>query len=354
MKKSGIIVLLLVGLWSFVTISCDPPAPIYEDELGLENGVDVDSQDDVLREIGDKIVADPNNPNLYYQRSKEFVRQNMLKEALNDIERCMLIDSTVAQFHFLKAEIHFKRMEPRLAKEAFEKTIELDETHTDAMLKLAEIYFLLRNHEEAMNLVNEVIAMDAYKPNAYFMKGYIFEEIGDTNKALSSYQTAVEVNPDYYEAYMSIANIYSVLNHKLTVDYYNNALQARPNSLEARYNLALFIQHNGLFNEAIDIYLEIIELASSMPGNIYLAQAYHNLGYIYMVEGEDIDKAIPYFEKAIENKPKYVEAIYNLGLAYEEIGRKEEAIKLYKRTLEINSGFDLAAQGLERLVDGRY
>lgn len=47
--------------------------------------------------------------------------------------------------------------------------------------------------------------------------------------------------------------------------------------------------------------------------------------------------AIPYWEKAVEIDPGLVNAYYNLGLVYQDIGRQDEAIEAYKRVLDINA-----------------
>jgi tetratricopeptide (TPR) repeat protein len=75
-------------------------------------------------------------------------------------------------------------------------------------------------------------------------------------------------------------------------------------------------------------------------------RAYLGLGSVYAAQNE-AEKAIAQFEKAVEVKPKYAEAHFNLSLICFAIGRKEEALE-HQRILQ---GLDKAlAKKLEELI----
>jgi tetratricopeptide (TPR) repeat protein len=65
----------------------------------------------------------------------------------------------------------------------------------------------------------------------------------------------------------------------------------------------------------------------------------NNLGYIYLMYYNDYQKAIPYFQQAIELNPKYPEAYFYNGLALEKMLKFEEAVACYKKTIEISPNY---------------
>ncbi len=53
-------------------------------------------------------------------------------------------------------------------------------------------------------------------------------------------------------------------------------------------------------------------------------------------EKNEPDKAIPYFRKAIKHEPGYYSAYNSLGVALDETGKKDEALKCFQKAYELN------------------
>lgn len=54
---------------------------------------------------------------------------------------------------------------------------------------------------------------------------------------------------------------------------------------------------------------------------------------------EDYEKALPYFEKAVEKDPRYAEAYFQIGYCNSSLGRYNEAIEAYKQAIHIKPDF---------------
>lgn len=59
------------------------------------------------------------------------------------------------------------------------------------------------------------------------------------------------------------------------------------------------------------------------------ASAHFDLGSTYYVRG-DVEKAIESLERAVELNPENDDASYMLGLAYERLGRQEDALRQFQ------------------------
>ncbi|MCM8787065.1 MAG: tetratricopeptide repeat protein [Candidatus Omnitrophica bacterium] len=68
------------------------------------------------------------------------------------------------------------------------------------------------------------------------------------------------------------------------------------------------------------------------------ARVYRAQGYKLQSIG-NINEAMSFYKKAIELDPTYVEAINDLGVAYEALGDLESALAMYKKVLEIDSNY---------------
>jgi tetratricopeptide (TPR) repeat protein len=304
-----------------------------------------EAPEDYIEQLSDKIVESPNNGNLYVKRALAYADRNLMELALKDVDRALSIDSTASYFHQVKGEVYFMRAELRPARLSLEKSVELDETNIDGWLKLAEVLLLLRRYDETLVAVNNALRLDDQLHQAYYLKGYVYKETMDTTLALSSFQTAVEVAPNFYEAYIELGNLNAYQGNPIALEYFNTALEIRPKSAEAFYSKGMFYQAGRKFEEAEATYKEMLQ---ADPNNVL---AYYNLGYIYLTEYLSFDTAAAYFDSAVVVRPDYIQAIYNRGLAYEEMGEYGRAESSYRQALNIDPQYDKAALGLSRLLE---
>jgi tetratricopeptide (TPR) repeat protein len=54
---------------------------------------------------------------------------------------------------------------------------------------------------------------------------------------------------------------------------------------------------------------------------------------------EGPDEAISNYKKAISIDPDFVEVYFNLGTTFQELGQLDNAVKYYKKAIEINSNY---------------
>ena len=142
----------------------------------------------------------------------------------------------------LMADISFKGLLIQKSLDAFAKAIQLNPENIQGHLKLSELLLYIKAYDKCLEQANEVLKIDKNTAKAYFIKGFAYKETGDTSRALSSFQTSVEIDADYYDAYIQLGNIETARKHRIALQYYNNALQLQPGSTEALYNRGLLFQ----------------------------------------------------------------------------------------------------------------
>ncbi len=296
-----------------------------------------------LDELSNKIKKDPKNSDLLHERALLFLSEKDINSAFTDMTHALQIDSTKAPYYLTIADIYFALNKTRYSKEALEKCLKFDTKNVEANLKLAELYLFVQDYQKTIGYIDDALKIDVHNPKAYFMKGMTFKESKDTTKAISSFQTAIEQNPKYYEAYIQLGIIFTAKRNTIALQYLNSAISLHPNSVEAYYDRAYFLQESGEINKAISDYNIILQLD---PKYKY---AHYNLGYICHEFTKNYEQAIKHFSDAIACDMKYAEAYYMRGLSYEGLGNAMASSSDYKKALELNPEYDLAKEGLKRV-----
>jgi tetratricopeptide (TPR) repeat protein len=187
------------------------------------------------------------------------------------------------------------------------------------------------------------LRIDPQHAKGYYLKGWIHMEAGDTALAISSYRTAVERDPDFFDAYLQMGQLHAALRNPLAVEYYNSALAIKPSSVEAWYGMGMFAQENGRDSVALACYARIKDIDPRNP------LAWYNSGYVLLELRDQPAAARTEFRQAIKLVPTWADAYYNRGLTYELENRLDSAYSDYRLALELLPDMTLAAQGLSRL-----
>ena len=164
---------------------------------------------------------------------------------------------------------------------------------------------------------------------AYFLKGRLYLETGDTVTAASSFQTAIEVNSMPLRCLHSAGTaLCRCHDEALALEYFRTARSLRPNSIEALYDEAIYLQEHGGYRGAL-----CAQPLPCMTGSWSWTQPtllLHSTRVLCILEYlTQYDSAAYWFDWAIERLPYYHQAHYNKGLAMESMGRTEDALAAY-------------------------
>ena len=204
------------------------------------------------------------------------------------------------------------------------------------------MYFLVRQYENAITHINKALKVDENIAQAYYLKGSVFKEMGDTSKAISSMQTAIEQDTKFFDAFLDIGILYASRKNPLALEYYSNALRLRPNDDNVLYAKAKLLQDLNKIDESVALYQEILKV------NKNNANALYNLGAINLDKKKNPNVAIDYFSKAIAADPKYTEAYFARGVCFEQIKELENAKADYNMCLKITPNYEPALEALNK------
>lgn len=325
--------------------SCKPSTDEKEIKVLTEkaDSLSIKLNSPLLKEVNAELLKDPNNPTLYNKRAKVYIGLQQLPAAIGDALRSIKLDSTQAPFYGTLVDAYFAQNKTRQAKELLEIMEKKFPDNTEALLKLGELYFLVKQYQKGIDYVNKALRVNENLAKAYYLKGSIYRESGDTTRAISSLQTAIEQDSKFEDAFYDLGLIYAARKNPLAFEYYNNAISLNPANENARFARARLLQDLNKYDEAIGGYENILSANKNCDNCAY------NIGAIYLEVKKDNKKALEYFTKAITINPNYTEAYFARGYTYSKLKDNASARADYNMCLKLYPNYEPALQGLREL-----
>lgn len=296
-----------------------------------------------LKALNERIAKDSTIAENFYDRSQYYFKQQDISFAVKDIQKAISLDSTKAKYHLAMGDYHFAMNKTSITIQCLRKAATLEPGNKDVLLKLGELFYIVMKYDSAIYYVNKSLSIEEINPPAHFQKGMILKESGDTANAILSFQAAIDQDQKYYDAYIQLGMLHERKGNNISLGYFDNALQIKPKSTEARYFKAMYFQDRGKFKEAMELYDEILKIDSAH------VNAWYNKGFLVFEGEKDYRLAHKWFDRAYQLDPNYSNAIYMRGLCNERMGDRQKAAKDYNATLVLEPGHVQALEGLKRL-----
>jgi len=335
----------LLILFVILAVSCSrsPKLEISTQEKDVED-YRRDSLQRLVREISVNIRNNPTNDQLFSQRANCYFELDMLDSAINDLEIASRLNPERIGYLLRRADMELLRGGADMTRTLLLRILEKYPNHLEANLKLANLYMILDELDNAETILGRILKADKTIAEAYFMRSMVYQMKSDYSKALDDLQKAVYYKPDYYDAQNMLGLVYSYKANDLAIDHYNNAIRLRPYDIEPRYNLGFYYQETNRPKQAIEQYQQILNQIDSTA-----LDPLFNIGYIYQ-EQEKYSESIQYFSKATKYHPYEARVFYRLALSYEKLNQRDSAIVNYRRTLDVDPDFEEAFNAIDRLT----
>jgi len=138
------------------------------------------------------------------------------------------------------------------AESAFRKAIELDPSLESPYLNLGQLYLDLGKHDKAIQIFSEAVSFNHAFSRCYRMRGLVYQTRGELEAALKDYRQALELQPDYGSARMSLFGLLTKMGK--TTEAGEHEELARSFAEDAsEYNRACFESLCGNDEEALDL-----------------------------------------------------------------------------------------------------
>jgi tetratricopeptide (TPR) repeat protein len=273
-------------------------ATIYEEQLDQPLDA-VDAYDQILMVDPENTTAMQNLERLYTQLEQWFdlvdILQRHIEAADDDDEKIELLNEL--------ARIQKNQVDdPYAAVEAYERSLGFDSDQPTVLFDLAELHRQTSNWESAVEAFEDLL-----------------EVLEDPEDQLDVHFTVAQLLDE------------KLANDRRAETHYSQAWQIEPDYTPAREALEELYERNSNWEELIDLFTDTAEETMDLTERArFLARA----GSVYEIELDDRRNALDFYERALEEDPKELEAAEPLVDLYLEEDEWERAVPLLDMAIE--------------------
>jgi tetratricopeptide (TPR) repeat protein len=206
------------------------------------------------------------------------------------------------------------------AYEGFRKALALDARSPDALYYLGITAGVL-----AQGQYERLLAMAPGSARAHQLLGQSYEAQGKKAEAEAELKAALEAGPPSADILVALGDLRrSRLDLAGARDYYSRAVALAPAHYGALYGLGVCDSYAGEHAKAVDSFRRALRLApDSAPARLALG--------ISLLQTGQAAAAARELEEAARLEPRMRQAYYQLGRAYQALGRSQEAEAAFAR-----------------------
>jgi tetratricopeptide (TPR) repeat protein/cellulose biosynthesis protein BcsQ len=208
------------------------------------------------------ILKQPANARAYHDRGFAHLSTNDTAKAMEDFTRAIMLDSNFALAYTNRGHTLFTLGDTSRAILDFDRALSLDSASAIAFNNRAYVFFRQGNLSEARRLYDRAILLDSTALLAINGRGAVRLAMGDTISALADYSLAIRLKPKPY-AYFQRAQVYYASGaFKSAVSDNTTAIELDPNYAEAYYYRSLAYDNLRNSQAAINDMRKVVTIAS--------------------------------------------------------------------------------------------
>lgn len=289
---------------------------------------------EAISEFEEALKADSSSSILRTEFAKTLLESQDVTRAVEECEAAVELDPENAEAHFLLGRVYRRyRSQDEMTGRAltqFEKVLEIDPEHMGALYDAAEIHREMAEFEEAADLYRRLRTVNPNVTRIYETEADAWLRSNKLVEATEALEAGLRYQHGNSRYMIFLGSLYSRLGREAdAVNLYSRELETAQTA-ELAHALAASLLELDRPGEAIELLLDYTErFPSETQLKLDLGKAYR--------QSRRLSEASQLFQEVIEKRPDDVDALYELANVLEVLGDKEQSLKLFERLVNMTN-----------------
>jgi tetratricopeptide (TPR) repeat protein len=309
-----------------------------------------------------RLKSNPNDAEANYNMARVQRAFGDKDGALKSVEKAIELDANKAPYHALLAELigdaasnasMFKALGmARQVRKELDTALTLDPKNFEAITVSMMYYLKAPSIAGGDKTKAHAMAEEAMKVNSsrgYLAKVRLANEEKTTDQVEGFLRKAVEADPKYYPARASLANF--LLNNKQFDEAEKQAREMLRMDPGRAFGYVALAHLYAAQNKPAELEAILQQAVKNVPDDL---SPYYRAGRVLLANGSDLPRAEQFFRKYLSqdpegNQPQLPFAHWSLGLVFEKMGRKSDAVTEIAECVKAKPEFEAAKKDLARV-----
>jgi tetratricopeptide (TPR) repeat protein len=268
----------------------------------------------------------------WLRKANELMARGGARDAIKIYNRILKENEKYPLAWYLKGLAYAELDDNKSALKSYDQSIKYGRKFSQGYHKKAELLFKLERNEEALENIDKALDLNPINEDAMILKSDILTKLGQYKSALVTVNHILVVNKTNADALIRKADILRRYNkNEESLECYEEVLKLDPESQEGWFRRTLLLNELGINEEAeLEGYNTLQEM--DIEDKVILK------GISIALEEKDglYQEKVNWFDKIILHNPNSVRAWLNMGIALENLDKKEEALEAYEKVIELD------------------
>jgi tetratricopeptide (TPR) repeat protein len=289
---------------------------------------------------------------VYYNLAVAYDYNNDIEQAIQNYNQAIKLDPGHVKAHQSLAEIYRYRKDFDKASEHIKAADKISGTVNHEKLAIVEKDKAIDaynqavesydkgNYDYAVRRLKQAITIDPSFAPAYKNLGDIYFEINDLYNAKRYYSEAIGFDHEKEKAYNGLGLVYMQLeSYGKAKQCLERAYELAPDNVDIKYNFASVLRDNNQLDDAMAIYLEILNSNPAYPN------LHNDIANIYLIKGDEqlakheFSKELSMAKKMIELGDTSASTALRCAIAYKGLNQLAKAKEALDKIIHAHPDF---------------